>query len=165
MKRTTITSAAAVAAVLALTGAQGGCGSSGAGGSTPTGGTTQVQYQGNPASAMKCTMTLESHHPVNKQLTATLNITCNFTVASATSSLVIQGRPLGGSNADWDNVDDPKTTSSTTDISLTYTVPCVTSLEYQASANIDALADDGTPVNASDTTTPLHYSTSECSGS
>lgn len=154
MNRKAIITAAAAAALLALTGAQGGCGSSGSTGTTTV--------QGNPASAKKCKSSLIMQAPVGKLLTATYTVSCNFPVASADTSLVIQGRPIGGSNADWDNLSDPKRSSATTDISLTYTVPCITSLQYQASASIDALADDGTPFNSSDTTTPKSYGASEC---
>lgn len=155
-----ITAGAAAAALIALTGAQGGCGSSGP---TPAS-TTHVAEQGAP-SAKQCTITLISHHPIDKQLTATLTVSCNFPVADATTRLLIQGRPLGGNDTQWDTVIGPKESSATTGISLSVTIFCITSLDYQASASIDALADDGTPVNASDTTTPLHYSSSECNGS
>jgi hypothetical protein len=103
---------------------------------------------------LKCVLTLESLHPVNKQLIATLTVSCNFPIGSGVTSLVIQGRPLGGNDTQWDDVDDPVTTVATSDISLTYTVPCITSLEYRASASIDAETEDGTPVTATDTTLP-----------
>jgi len=154
MKKT-ITGAAAAVAILAATGAQGGCGSS------SSSGTTTVQNQGAP-STKKCDLRLTSEHPVNKQLTATVSVTCNFPIAEANTSLVIQGRPIGGDNTSWDNLGDPKTTGATTNITLSYTVPCITSLEYQASTSIDALADDGAPVNATDSTAPRSYNASEC---
>jgi hypothetical protein len=164
-KITSITGAAAAAAVLALTGAQGGCGSSSSGSSGPTpGATTAVAEQGAP-SPLKCTLTLISHHPVDKRLTATLTVSCNFTVASADARLSILGKPLGSDDTNWDTVVGPQESSDTEDISLSLSVLCITSLDYQASGSIDALAEDGTPVDASDATTPLHYSPSECSGS
>jgi hypothetical protein len=157
-RRHAITAVLTIGTVLATTAA--GCSSSGPEqGSAPA--TTQIQIQ-NPGSSQQCTIVLDSEHPVDKRLTATMSVTCNFQVVNADSSLVIQGRPLGGNNTDWDNVDDPKPSSALPPFTLTYTVPCVTSLEYQASASIDALAEDGAPVNASETTIPRSYSASEC---
>lgn len=163
MKRHVVTGAA-IGTIVLLTGAQGGCGN----GSSKTSSTsvaTHVEVQGNPASAHKCKTTLSMPPPTRKQLVATYSVTCNFPIASASTSLVIQARPVGGDNTSWDNVDDPKVSSATSSIWLSYTVPCVTKLEYQASASIDAAGADGTPVNTSDTTTPRSYGASECSGS
>ena len=163
MTRKTITAVGAVVALVALTGAQGGCGSPNSDSSgPPPGATTAVAQQGAP-SPLKCTLTLISHHPVSKRLTATLTVSCNFPVATADTKLSILGRPLGSDSTSWDTVIGPKESSATEDISLSVTLLCITSLEYQASGSIDALTEDGTPVNAADATTPLHYSPSECS--
>lgn len=155
--------AAAAAVILALTGAQGGYRSSG-GSSAPTDGATKTEIQGNPASSHVCKLKLVQQLPVAKQLTATLTVTCNFALASAYTTLVIQGRPLGGSETQWDNLSDPQTSADTSGIILTYKIPCVTSLEYQSSASIDADGYDGTPVHSDQTTTPRSYGPSECSG-
>lgn len=160
MNRRTITSVTAAAALIALTGASGGCGSSGA-----TGTSAQTTVKGDPDAADKCKTVLEMHHPVNKQLTATFTVTCNFPIASADSSLVIQGKPVGSDDTHWDNVDDPDTSQQIPPLTLTFTHNCVTGIDYQASASIDALANDGNPVSSSATTTPKSYSPSECSGS
>jgi hypothetical protein len=157
-KQITATAAAAVAIVLA-TGAQGGCGSTGA---KPSGGGTKVQIQGDPANSHKCKLELVQHLPVDKLLTATLTVTCNFPLASAYTTLVIQGRPVGGDDTQWDNLGDPQPSSETTHITLTFRIPCITALEYQSSASIDASGADGTPVHADQTTTPRSYSASQC---
>lgn len=160
MIRTRPVAACALAATALLFTTAGGCGSSG-----PSGSSTQVTVKGNPDATHKCKTILVMQHPVAKQLTATYTVTCNFTIASADTSLVIQGRPIGSGNTSWDNISDPRKSTATTGISLTYAVPCITSLEYQASGQFDALADDGTPATSSDTTTPRSYGASECSGS
>lgn len=160
MNRKTITSVAAAIALIAATGASGGCGSNGP---SPTS-TTHTAIQGDPDAANKCKDVLDLQHPTNKQLTATYTVTCNFSVASADISLVIQGRPLGGDNTQWDNISDPKTGSSVP-ITLTYTIPCITTLEYQASGSVDVLSADGSPVSTSNTAGPESYGPSECSGS
>ena len=159
MNRKTTTTIAATAALVALTGASGGCGSNG-----PAPSTTHTSIQGNPDAADKCKTVLEMHHPVNKQLTATFTVTCNFPIASADSSLVIQGKPIGSDNTNWDNVDDPQLSQQIPPLTLTFKHNCVTGIDYEATASIDALADDGNPVNASATTTPEFYGPSECSG-
>lgn len=151
----------ACAALIALTGAQGGCGSSGAQ-SPSTHGTTNVEIQGDPASAHRCKMELVQHTPVNRQLTATLTVTCNFPLVSAYTTLVIQGRPVGADDTQWDNLSDPVSSEATSDITLTYKVPCITGLEYQSSASIDASGADGTPVHSNETTTPRVYDATQC---
>lgn len=159
MKRIRVLTTLAIATTTALATTAGGCGSGG-----PSPSTTHTTIQGNPDAANKCHTTLALLHPVDKQLTATFEVTCNFAVASADVSLVIQGRPLGSDNTSWDNLSDP-TTGSSVPITLTYKIPCITSLEYQASGSIDALADDGSPVSTSATAGPKSYGPSECSGS
>lgn len=154
--------ATVAAALLALTGAQGGCGSSGNSGA-PTAGATKTEIQGDPASTHKCKMDLvQSNNPATKQITATLTVSCNFPLVSAYTTLVIQGRPVGGDGTQWDNLINPLSTADTTGIRLTYTTLCVTSLEYQSSASLDASGADGTPVHSDQTTTPRAYNASEC---
>lgn len=155
-RRILIAAAALVAAPLTM---GAGCGSSG-----PAGGPhTQVAIKGNPAAPDKCTIVLAMPHPVNKQLVATLTVSCNFPAESADLSLVIQGRHIGAGDTGWDNLSDPKRTVQALPATLTYTVPCITALEYQASASLDTLAPDGTPVHDDETTTPRSYDASECS--
>jgi hypothetical protein len=156
--RRPLTFLAAAAAALCCCAAQGGCGSSG-----PAPGNTQVQVQ-NPGSALQCRFVLDMGAPVERQLTATMTVSCNFPVADSTTSLVIQGKPAGSPDTDWDNVDDPVPSSQIPPVSLTYKINCVAGYDYPASASIDALAENGAPVNATETTTPRSYSASECSG-
>lgn len=149
-----------LALVSLLTTTAAGCGSG-----SGSGGSTHVAIQGNPVAAHKCKTVLDLHTPAAKQLTATYSVSCNFPLTSASTTLVIQGRPTGSGGTAWDNLSDPKVSEAVSSIFLTYTVPCVTSLEYQGSASIDAVGVDGTPVNTLDTTTPRSYGPSECSGS
>lgn len=151
---------AAIAMVLATTAA--GCGSSGP--THPDGGyTTSIQIKGAP-STKTCRVVVTLLHPVNKQISATLTVTCNFPVATADVSLVIQGKPIGADATHWDNVDDP-VTSHEIPTTLTYVHNCVTGIDYQASASVDALADDGTPVHDTETDGPKYYLAPDCSGS
>lgn len=163
MNRKLTTTGAAGLLILALAGAQGGCGSSSNGGA-PTHGATKVEIQGQPGAARQCKMTLIQHEPVQRQLVATLTVTCNFPLVSAYTTLVIQGRPVGGDNTQWDNLGTPKPSSETENITLTYKVPCITALEYQSSASIDASGADGTPVHADQETTPRAYNATQCAG-
>lgn len=91
----TVTLPLAIGALLFTT--AGGCGSSGASGTT-----AHTTIQGDPNAAKKCKTVLDMHHPVDKQLTATFTVTCNFPIASADSSLVIQGKPVGSDNTHWE---------------------------------------------------------------
>jgi hypothetical protein len=154
----------ALLATLATSAAAGGCGSDAAGKNSPTSLHTSVEIDGDPASTHKCKTELTMPHPNGRQLTATYKVTCNFPIASASTSLVIQGRPAGGDNTQWDNVDDPTISGKVPPLIITYAHNCVTGIEYQASASIDAVGVDGTPVNSIDTTTPRSYGASECSG-
>ncbi|HEY1820388.1 MAG TPA: hypothetical protein VGG83_10695 [Trebonia sp.] len=149
----------ATTAVLATTAAA--CGSSGP---TPAEHvTTNISIQ-NPGSAKKCTMTLRMLSPQDKQLTASLTVTCDFPVASMYTTLVIQGRPTGSGDTAWQNVDEPATTADTPPAVLTFTYNCVTGYDFQASASIDGSGADGSPFTATQTTTPRSYGASECSG-
>lgn len=166
MNRKLTTTGTAGLLVLALAGAQGGCGSSGGSKpkATPTSPySTRISVDGEPGATHQCQMVLKLLQPQYKQITATLDVTCNTPLMAATSSLVIQGRPLGTDNTHWDNVDDPRV-SYDTDIALTYTVPCITGIDYQASAAIDVVFTDGAEKHSTDTAGPKYYNSSECSG-
>lgn len=142
-------------ALLATTAA--GCGSS----SQPGGTTTHVAVD-NPGSPYSCKMTLAMGKPVKHQITATLNVKCNFVALSAKTSLVIQGRPTGSGEGAWDNVDDPIPSILIPPLSLTFKAICLPGHDMQASASLDGERPDGTPFHANQTTTPHPYTEQEC---
>lgn len=150
-----LTAPLAAAALLATTAA--GCGSSAA----PRGSTTHVAIQ-NPGSAYECRMTLTMGKPVQRQLTATLSVSCNFPAASAKTTLVIQGRTTGSGEGAWDNVDDPVPSILIPPVALSATAICLPGHEMQASADITGIRADGEPFHADETTTPHAYTATEC---
>jgi len=154
MKKT-ITGAAAAVAILAATGAQGGCGSSSA----------PKSSSGGAGSPLVCNFDTQLGAPIHHQLTATSSVTCNFPVGTAKTTLVIQGRKTGSGETAWDNFDDPKTSGQVPPNSLTYTVTCIGGYDYQASADITGLADNGAPFHADETSPVVAYTAAECKNS
>lgn len=159
MNRRQIALGAACLAVVALTGAQGGCG--GPSSSTPTGLHTTVSEEG-PPSPLKCTMVLTAY-PENRQITASLVVTCDFPVYSLTTRLGIEGRLPGSGAMGWQNVDDPQVSENTPPVTLTFAHNCVAGIEYQASASIDGVAANGTAFTGSSDTGPKAYPKGQCS--
>lgn len=152
MNRKHITIGAAAIALLAATAAQGGCGSSG---SSKSGGN-------GPGSPLACNFDTQLRAPEKGQLIATSSVTCNFPVASARTTLVIQGRKTGTDNTAWDNFDDPKPTTAVPPNHLTYAVTCIGGYDYQASADITGVSANGAPFHADETTPVVSYTTAEC---
>lgn len=151
MNRKQIAAVLGAAVLVVLSCTAGGCGSSGGGSSSGGGG-----------SSLQCTFDTYLQAPVNRQLIATSSVTCDFTVVTSTTRLVIQGRRTGSDNTAWDNFSNPRVTEALPPTSLTYKVICVGGYDYQASASIDGVGPNGQPFHANDTTPVVSYATADC---
>lgn len=147
-------------ALVSLLTTAAGCGSSSGSGSGGSGG-----GGGGGKSSLQCSFTTLLGAPVQRQITATSSVICNFPVVSSTTTLVIQAKPHGSANTHWDNVDHPKTTGTVPPNDLTYTVICVGGLDYQASADITGFGPNNQPFHSYETTDTVTYTQAECNQS
>lgn len=130
-------SAALGAAVILAASQSGGCGSS-KGGSTQAGG------------ALSCVLDLQFTGPISRQLTASVNVTCSFPVATSSTTLTIQQRPADGDAMSWKRYDDPRTSTQAPPLSLTYSALC-SSGQWEAVATIDGVGPNAQPFHSSAT--------------
>lgn len=148
MLRKQVGAAVAGAVIAGLSCTAGGCGSSGGGPGVP--------------SALVCNFDTFLAAPVDRQIVATSSVTCDFTVVTATTKLVIQGRKTGTGNTAWDNFSDPRVSEAIPPNSLSYHVICVGGYDYQASASITGVGPNGQPFHTDETSPVVSYTAADC---
>jgi hypothetical protein len=150
MKIKQVGAAIGAAGLVGLCCTAGGCGSTSSGASSGVGG------------GLQCSFDTFMQAPVKRQITATSSVTCDFTVVTAETTLVILARKTGSGDSAWDAFYEPAQTSALPPNSLTYKVTCLGGHDYEASADITGTGPQGQPFHAHETSPVASYTAADC---
>ncbi|HEV2635853.1 MAG TPA: hypothetical protein VGX23_11940 [Actinocrinis sp.] len=118
-----------------------GCAAAGGGGS---GGAAEA------GGKLSCLLDLQFDGPVSGQLIATVDVACDFPVASSTTVLSVLGKSAGSSAMSWQNFGDPKKSTQVPPVSLTYKALC-SGGDWEAEASITGVGPNAQPFHSTAT--------------